>query len=193
MRRVSFALLLAAVMHGGCGSSTEERRAGSEPLPSSETSPLPPPPPESSSGPMFAGVSHEFQRGERPRGGIIGRAFDAVLREQQAGPQRIESPEAAGERISEELMRSEPARDNQTEEDACEEAWNHRPSSRRRGDLREFLRACRALPEAQQRCMSRAYLEQHADECAELHERAGRQAAEAVGFDPARPGTFRRP
>lgn len=142
---------------------------------------------------MFAGASYEFQRGERPRGGIIGHAFDAVLREQQAGPQRIESPEAAGERIAEEFIRSQPERDEPTEEDPCEEAWNSRPERRRRGDRREFLSACRALPEAQQRCLGRTYLEQHADECAEVHEHAGRQLADAVGFDPARPGTLRQP
>jgi hypothetical protein len=144
---------------------------------------------------MFAGASREFRRGERPSGGIIGRAFDTAARE-QAGPQRIESPEAAGRRIAEEVMQAQlqEAEQNEIEDnDACQEAWNARPSNGRRGDRQEFLSLCRALPESQQRCLSPSYLQQHIDECAAIHEREGRQFAEDIGFDPDRPGAIRRP
>ncbi len=144
---------------------------------------------------MFAGVSQEFRRGERPRGGIFGRAFDAVENAERAGPQRIESPEAAGRRIAEETLRDrlQEVEQNATrDDDACQEAWNTRLPDRPR-DRQEFLTQCRTLPESQQRCLSITYQLAHADECAEIHEREGRQFAERTGFDPDRPGAMLRP
>lgn len=199
------ALALSAPL-AGCGggesSADAPRRAGSEPIPSSQ--PRVAVPASSSSAPMFAGAAAgppRLRPGQRP-GGIFGQALAEEERARAAergGPERLEDPDAEGRRIAletmEELREAQAAAraaggdDEDGDDGPCDEAWDARVAQRRHLDRnatpaeqrRSFMARCRALPEDQRQCMSPSYQAAHPQECAEIQDRAARRIAREAG------------
>lgn len=190
MRASVLVLFVAIVIGSGCGSGDRGggRRAGSEPIPSSEPAYSAP---ASSSAPMFPGAARtpDLSRGGNP-GGLIGEAIAQEQRrrraEVEALPQPLRDPEAEGRLIARETMEATPIPE-ESDEGPCVDAWNlrvARGSSSGAEQRRSFLATCNALPEEEQRCMSPTYQGQHAQECGELAARRGRRALREAGYDP---------
>lgn len=111
------------------------------------------------------------------------REDEARLR---AGPQRIGNDE--GMAIGRQLVEGIPS----VEGGPCAEAWAAREHAHERGlgaapgdarARREFLEACRALPEAQQACLSPRYLRDHAEECSAQMQQIARRMERERGVD----------
>lgn len=194
MRHPLFVPFAIAIALGGtiigCGGDggTRPPPAGRQPLPSSE--PVAARPAASgSSAPMFRGPPRaELERVARG-GGMISK----MVREDR---QRYEREHAGPQRMGEGgdgLVQAQAMVQGLTAgEGPCEEAWqarvtaaeqNHLPSPGNERDRREFLDRCRDLPEAQQRCMSPLYVQQHAEECGEIMGTVSRRMRRETGFD----------
>lgn len=197
------AITLAFPIVLGCdgGGSSRAPRAGSEPIPSSDRQVSVP---ASSSAPRYTGPPAgppKLRPGQRP-GGLFGQALaeEERLFAQKRGPERLEDPEAEGRRIAMEMMermrraeaeaRAEHGAGDDAERGPCDDAWITRIAQGRHlgrdtsslpAQRREFMARCRALPEPMRNCMSPTYQSAHAQECAELQERAARPVAREAG------------
>ncbi|UJR87100.1 hypothetical protein [Sandaracinus amylolyticus] len=172
-RGCGIALLL--LVASACGNGGSGRRAGSEPLPSSEPS-RPAPASGGAQAPMFAGASRGGEDRARALAGTP--MMEAERRRREAleraqGPERLEEDRMARGRAIAAEMRAAAAESARDEGDECQQAWAAQGALREelpaagRPSEEEFLRTCRAMPERERRCMSPVYFEGHLQECAE--------------------------
>jgi hypothetical protein len=187
------AVVLAAPITG-CGNRSSAPRAGSEPLPSSR-----PPmavPSGDRGGPMFAGPATGDRRSLAA--GYAGSPMIEEARRRETAAERLMSEdqirrerEARGRAIAADMERAAASEAREPGSDECAASWAAQQALRDQlpsagGASREdYLRACRAMPEADRRCMSPVYFRQHMQECAEVQaasqERVRRQGHLAAG------------
>ena len=206
MRALAFALLLtvpsvAAVIGSlGCGGGERSAtQAGSQPLPSSQTPRAAP-----SGGGGGGGGGRAFfggaagGRGAREVAGTP--RMQKLLRDREArlhppGPERLGEAQrqAEGRELADGLRTAAAG----VEGDECEQAWAarehmHEELRTRPGETRvEYLRTCRAMPEAERRCQSPTYYADHAQECTTVQQEVGERALRRriIGGPDGRPIT----
>lgn len=192
---------IAGLGIAACGNRSTAPRAGSEPLPSSR-------PPSAGvasgnrGGPMFAGPAAGDRRALA--GGFAGSRMAEEARRREEAAERMMSPEqlhrereTRGRAIAADMERAAASASREPGSDECDESWAAQQALRDElpspdGAAREeYLRACRAMPEADRRCMSPVYFRAHMQECAEVQadaqERVRRQGRLAAGVGRGQP------
>lgn len=189
MQARSLGLVIACVLIAGCGETETAARpppAGRQPLPSSSAAPAPPSGGGSVS-PMFAGGSDHSDFGARlartPRIREA-RAWEEAQK-RRPGPIRIGGEYVSNGDLGRQMLAA--ADEAPDGSDACDEAWRARAvmsertgASSTRAEERDFLAACRALPEAQRNCESPLYYRDHNEECDELRAEATARARREI-------------
>ena len=170
--------VVTASMVLGCGGEEAPRPppAGRQPLPSSEP-PRAAPSGSGSSTPMFARGGTGSRSAALARTPMIREEMERQEREARArGPIRIGGQEADGRAFGQELQAAAVQAES---DDICEQAWAAQAVARERAgarvtpaDEREYLRGCRAMPEAERNCTSPLYVRDHTAECEQIHQDA---------------------
>lgn len=95
--------------------------------------------------------------------------------ERARGPIRIGGEDARGRARGQALIAA--AQEAPADADPCQQAWRAQEVIREEAHAstdgeaeREFLRACRAMPEGDRNCMSPTYLRDHAEECERIQQ-----------------------